>query len=92
MIEHFAGAFPTWLAPVQVEVIPISDKHLDYANKVLDTLKAAGIRADIDTRKAANMKTSDYEDAIQMVCAQRMKVDFIELVISRILSKVKYQL
>ena len=50
LIEHFAGAFPTWLAPVQVEVIPISDKHLDYANKVLDTLKAAGIRADIDTR------------------------------------------
>ena len=44
LIEHFAGAFPTWLAPVQVEVIPISDKHLDYANKVLDTLKAAGIR------------------------------------------------
>ena len=50
LIEHFAGAFPTWLAPVQVEVIPISDKHLDYANKVLDTLKAAGIRTDIDTR------------------------------------------
>ena len=50
LIEHFAGAFPTWLAPVQVEVIPISDKHLDYATKVLDTLKAAGIRADIDTR------------------------------------------
>ncbi|BEG59640.1 threonine--tRNA ligase [Anaerostipes hadrus] len=50
LIEHFAGAFPTWLAPVQVEVIPISDKHLDYANKVLDTLKVAGIRADIDTR------------------------------------------
>ena len=37
LIEHFAGAFPTWLAPVKVEVIPISDKHLDYATKVLDT-------------------------------------------------------
>ena len=50
LIEHFAGAFPTWLAPVQVKVIPISDKHLDYGNKVLDALKEAGIRAEIDTR------------------------------------------
>ena len=50
LIEHFAGAFPTWLAPVQVKVLPISDKYMDYAHKVLDTLKAAGIRADIDTR------------------------------------------
>ena len=50
LIEHFAGAFPTWLAPVQVKVIPISDKHLEYGTKVLDALKAAGIRAEIDTR------------------------------------------
>ena len=50
LIEHFAGAFPIWLAPVQVKVIPISDKHLDYGNKVLDALKEAGIRAEIDTR------------------------------------------
>ena len=50
LIEHFAGAFPTWLAPVQVEVIPISDKHLEYGQKVLDALKDAGIRAEIDTR------------------------------------------
>ena len=50
LIEHFAGAFPTWLAPVQVKVLPISDKHMDYGMKVLDTLKDAGIRAEIDTR------------------------------------------
>ena len=50
LIEHFAGAFPTGLAPVQVEVIPISDKHLEYGQKVLDALKDAGIRAEIDTR------------------------------------------
>ena len=50
LIEHFAGAFPTWLAPVQVKVLPISDKHLEYGQKVLDTLNAAGIRAEIDTR------------------------------------------
>lgn len=50
LIEHFAGAFPTWLAPVQVKVLPISDKYLDYANKVYETLNEAGIRAEIDTR------------------------------------------
>lgn len=50
LIEHFAGAFPTWLAPVQVKVLPISDKYLDYAGKVLEDLKEAGIRAEIDSR------------------------------------------
>ena len=50
LIEHFAGAFPTWLAPVQVKVLPISDKYLEYGQKVLETLNAAGIRAEIDTR------------------------------------------
>lgn len=50
LIEHFAGAFPTWLAPVQVKVLPISDKYMDYAQKVLDTLNEAGIRSEIDTR------------------------------------------
>ena len=50
LIEHFAGAFPTWLAPVQVKVLPISDKHLEYGQKVLETLNAEGIRAEIDTR------------------------------------------
>ena len=48
LIEHFAGAFPTWLAPVQVKVLPISDKYMDYANKVLDELNAAGVRAEVD--------------------------------------------
>ena len=50
LIEHFAGAFPTWLAPVQVKVLPISDKHLEYGEKVFEALKEAGIRAEIDTR------------------------------------------
>ena len=50
LIEHFAGAFPTWLSPVQVKVLPISDKYMDYAGKVLDDLKENGIRAEIDTR------------------------------------------
>ena len=50
LIEHFAGAFPTWLAPVQVKVLPISEKHMDYAEKVLEALKDAGIRAEVDSR------------------------------------------
>ena len=50
LIEHFAGAFPTWLAPVQVRVLPISDKHMEYGKEVLASLQNAGIRADLDTR------------------------------------------
>ena len=50
LIEHFAGAFPTWLAPVQVKILPISDKYADYSKEVLDKLTEAGIRAEMDTR------------------------------------------
>ena len=50
LIEHFAGAFPTWLAPTQVEVIPVSDKTLDYAKSVEKELKNAGIRVHLDDR------------------------------------------
>ncbi|MCD8363866.1 MAG: threonine--tRNA ligase [Lachnospiraceae bacterium] len=50
LTEHFAGAFPTWLAPVQVRVLPISDKYMDYAKSVRDKLDAAGIRVELDTR------------------------------------------
>ncbi|MBL8991192.1 MAG: threonine--tRNA ligase [Phycisphaerae bacterium] len=48
LIEHFAGAFPTWLSPEQARVLPISDKSNDYAQKVLSALKAAGVRATAD--------------------------------------------
>jgi threonyl-tRNA synthetase len=48
--EHFAGAFPLWMAPLQVMVIPIADRHLDYAARVRDALAAAGLRAEIDDR------------------------------------------
>jgi threonyl-tRNA synthetase len=50
LIEHYAGAFPLWLAPVQAEVIPIADRHLAYAGKVRDELLAAGLRPEIDDR------------------------------------------
>jgi len=51
LIEHYAGAFPLWLAPVQAVVVPISDRHLDYARSVRGRLKAAGLRADLDARQ-----------------------------------------
>jgi len=50
LLEHYAGKFPTWLAPVQVKVLPISDKFLDYANSVSDKLKKADIRCEVDDR------------------------------------------
>ncbi len=50
LIEKYAGAFPVWLAPVQVEIIPISDKHSDYAYDIKDTLTKMGMRAEVDTR------------------------------------------
>lgn len=49
LIEHVAGQFPTWLSPVQVTIIPVSDKHHEYAQGLADVLTKAGVRADIDT-------------------------------------------
>lgn len=48
LVEHFAGAFPTWLAPVQTVVIPIADRHGDYAAKVVQELRAVGVRVELD--------------------------------------------
>ena len=50
LTEHFAGKFPTWLAPVQVKVLPVSEKSMDYATKVYETLKDAKIRVELDDR------------------------------------------
>ena len=57
LIEHYAGAFPLWLAPVQAVVLPIADRHIPYAASVRDTLRAAGLRADLDEREG----TLDYK-------------------------------
>ena len=50
LIEHYGGAFPVWLAPVQLMVIPVADRHLEYAQKLAGELKADGVRAQVDTR------------------------------------------
>jgi threonyl-tRNA synthetase len=51
LIEHFAGAFPLWLAPVQVVVLPIADRHTPYAREVAAALDAAGLRVEVDDRQ-----------------------------------------
>ena len=50
LVEHYAGAFPLWLAPVQVGIVPISERHLDYAEKIQATLQNAGLRVEVDHR------------------------------------------
>jgi threonyl-tRNA synthetase len=50
LIEHYAGAFPTWLHPVQVVVVPITDAQLDYARKVADRLRSLKLRVEVDDR------------------------------------------
>ena len=50
LIEKYAGAFPTWLAPTQVQIIPVSEKHFDYAEKITKSLRDSGIRAEADYR------------------------------------------
>jgi threonyl-tRNA synthetase len=61
LIEHYAGAFPMWLAPVQVGLVPISEKHLAYAETVKATLEAAGLRVELDARnEKMNAKIRDF--------------------------------
>lgn len=72
LIEHFNGAFPLWLSPEQVRVLPISDKFIDYAMKVYDALKAVGMRVKLDdSNERVNAKIKD---------AQEMKVPYMLVV------------
>jgi threonyl-tRNA synthetase len=66
LIEHYAGAFPVWLSPVQVVMIPISERHADYANKIAALLKAVGVRVDVDARNE-KMNAKIREHAMQKV-------------------------
>jgi len=62
LIEHFAGAFPVWLAPVQVAVIPVSEHYIDYAKKVAGELKQHNIRVETDGRnEKIGYKIRDWE-------------------------------
>lgn len=62
LIEHYAGNFPLWLAPVQVKILPISDRHLEYAEKVYQDLREAGIRVELDkTSESIGKKIREAE-------------------------------
>ncbi|RCK71942.1 MAG: Threonyl-tRNA synthetase [Anaerolineae bacterium] len=62
LIEHFGGAFPVWLSPVQAVLIPIADRHLEYAHQVATQLKAAGLRVEVDARsERMNAKIRDAQ-------------------------------
>jgi threonyl-tRNA synthetase len=66
LIEHYAGAFPLWLAPVQVGLVPISEKHMEYAESVRAKLAAAGLRVELDKRNDP-MKARIRDFALQKV-------------------------
>ena len=69
LVEHYAGAFPPWLAPVQVQAIPIAERHNDYLGDVATRMRAAGLRVEVD----------DSDDRMQKKIrnAQLMKVPFM---------------
>ncbi len=70
LIEHFNGSFPLWLSPKQIRVLPISDKFLEYAEKVSGTLKAAGFRVELDAaneRLNAKIKVAQEEKVVYML-------------------------
>jgi threonyl-tRNA synthetase len=66
LIEHYAGAFPVWLAPVQVVMVPISERHAEYAKKVAAGLEKAGVRVHVDERNE-KMNAKIREHALQKV-------------------------
>jgi len=107
IIEHFAGAFPTWLSPVQVKLIPITDAQHEFANKVLTDLKAGGIRVEIDDRsekmqakiRDAQMQKIPYMliigarevEANTVAVRQRDGQDLGAIPISEFITKIKEQ-
>jgi len=66
LIEHYAGAFPVWLSPVQAVLIPIAERHSAYANKIADQLREAGVRVEVDARNE-KMNAKIREHALQKV-------------------------
>jgi threonyl-tRNA synthetase len=83
LIEHFAGAFPVWLAPVQVAVLPVSEKHIERAKELADTLYDADIRAELNTDNktlGAKIRESTLQKVPYMVIIGDKEVEHKELV------------
>ncbi|MBI4099537.1 hypothetical protein HY440_00865 [Candidatus Microgenomates bacterium] len=108
LIEHYAGAFPAWLAPVQTIILPIADRHLDYANTINSDLLAAGIRSEIDNRaetlsakiRDAQMQKVPYmlvigdkeQEAKTIAVRSRDKGDLGQLELKKFLGDVKIEI
>jgi threonyl-tRNA synthetase len=78
LIEHFAGAFPTWLAPVQVKVLPLSEKFLDYGNEVTGKLRDAGVRVEMDDsneKLGAKIRNAQLEKVPYMLVLGEKEVE-----------------
>src|SRR5436309_2191613 len=78
MIEHYAGAFPLWLAPVQAVMIPIADRHVDYCRKVQERLNATGLRVQIDSsleRMNAKIRNAQLQKIPYMLVAGDREVE-----------------
>jgi threonyl-tRNA synthetase len=108
MIEHFAGNFPTWLSPVQAKIIPITDAQHEFAYKVMQKLKDAGIRVEIDDRsekmqakiRDAQMQKIPYmlviggreAEAGTVAVRQRDGQDLGAIKVSEFITKIKEQI
>jgi threonyl-tRNA synthetase len=66
LIEHYAGAFPVWLSPIQVVLVPIAERHVEYANKVASQLRESSVRVEVDARNE-KMNAKIREHAMQKV-------------------------
>ena len=78
LIEHFAGAFPAWLAPVQAMLIPVADRHIEYLRSVAAELRAAGLRVEVDeasSRMNAKIRTAQEQKIPWMLIAGDRDVD-----------------
>lgn len=107
-IEHYAGAFPVWLSPVQAVILPISDKQNEGAGKILNQLKEAGIRAEINSDnetlgkkiRAAELQKTPYilvvgDKELQagaIAVRQRSKGDIGQVKIGEFITKIKEEI
>lgn len=86
LIEHYAGAFPTWLSPVQVKVMSISEKHLDYAKKVYEKLLSKGIRVklNIDNEKIGyKIRQATMEKVPYMIIIGEKEIELGKITVRR---------
>jgi threonyl-tRNA synthetase len=83
LTEHYQGAFPLWLSPVQVMIIPIADRHIKYASSIVDTIKLQRIRVELDSRQeTVGSKIRD---------ATLQKVPYVGIIGDKEISNIKYQ-